>query len=782
MKGTSRLWYTSPAEKWVEALPIGNGRIGAMVFGGVHEEKLALNEDTLWSGLPRRYKMPNAPEAIEKAQQLVRENKLLEAQRLIEKEVNCHFTQAYMPLGDMHIRFMGIGKPTNYVRELDIENGVHRVEFDFAGAHYVRECFISHPDQALVIRMTADRPGCISFDMEMDSQLRMLEASCIETDDGIVTMMRAVCPTNADPHYVGSGDPIYYSDLKEERGVRFCAYAQTTFVGGDGGKGDCRACVREADEAEIRLFVRTSYNGYDKMPETEGKNPEIDADTDRRASNAYTYDALKARHVADFAPIMNRCDFHIDCEKADMPTLDRLRAFREDPHDAALYELLFQYGRYLTVSASRPGTQATNLQGIWNESLLPPWSSNYTININTEMNYWPAERANLSDMTEPLFNLIDGIHETGRQTAKDFYNARGSVAHHNTDLWRHSSPVGYKREDSMVWAFWPMSLGWMCRHLYDHYLYTGDVDFLRERVQPVLRDAALFYCDAMVDDGRGHLSIFPATSPENTFIFEGNVVSGAANATMQDAIIKEVFTSYLDTCASLGLEDELCDTIREKLPLIRPYTIGSKGQMLEWTEEYEEREPHHRHISHLYGLHPGTQIDENTPELLEACRRSLELRGDDGTGWSLGWKINMWARLRDGDHALDLMKMQLRLVGDSDVIYTKGGGTYPNMFDAHPPFQIDGNYGATAGVCEMMLCTRETELVLLPALPSEWPDGEITGLKAIGGLTVDIRFAAGKLAEARIRAEKAPMKPIAVRYAGQTLATVDSACDITLKP
>ena len=792
MKSTSKLWYTEPAQQWVEALPIGNGRIGAMVFGGVQEEKLALNEDTLWSGHPRQYKREHAPEAIAKAQELVREGKLYEAQTLIEREVTSHYSQAYMPLGNMYIRFIGPGfmsvgaQVEHYRRELNIETGVHTVEFDFAGAHYVRETFISHPDQALVVKLTADKPGRIGFDMEMDSQLRMLDVVCSEKEFGRVeTTFRAICPTCADPHYDTDGtNPITYSDLPGEKGVRFCVIAQTTFTGGDGGKGDCRACVRDADEAEIRFFVRTSYNGFDKFPETEGKNAEADVRADVEKAFGLDYAALKARHVEDFSSIMNRCDFHLDTEKADMPTIERLRAFREHPEDPALYELLFQYGRYLTVSASRPGTQATNLQGIWNDSTLPPWSSNYTININTEMNYWPAEPTNLSDMAEPMFDLIEGIHETGKQTAKDFYGARGSAAHHNTDLWRHSSPVGNQRKDNMVWAFWPMSLGWMARHMYDHFLYTNDLAFLRDRAMPVLRDAALFYCDALADDGHGHLAIFPATSPENTFLYEGNRVSGAANATMQDAIIKEVFTTYLKGLEILGQTDELSAEISEKLAKIRPYQIGSKGQLLEWTEEYEEAEPHHRHLSHLYPFHPGTQISEKTPELMQAVRRSLELRGDDGTGWSLGWKINMWARMNDGDHALQLIKMQLRLVGDSKVIYTKGGGTYPNMFDAHPPFQIDGNYGATAGICEMLLRSREDDGVyaveLLPALPTSWTDGEIKGVKTMGGLTVDIRFAGGKLAEAKVIAEAAPYRPVAIRYQGKTLATVDSPCALTL--
>lgn len=784
MKSTSRLWYTSPAEQWVEALPIGNGRIGAMVFGGIQEEKLALNEDTLWSGYPRHYKRENAPEAIAQAQALVREGKLAEAQRLIETQVDSEFSQTYMPLGDMLLHFIGMGgEAQDYVRELNIETGVHTVSFTLHGVRYTRETFISFPDQALVMKISADKGGCVNFDMQIDTQMKKLEESVKEIDDTHSEMMlRVVCPSHANPHYINSGNPITYEDDPAHSGVRFCVLTGITTVGGETGWKDDGAAVRNADSAEIRFVVRTSFNGFDKFPGVDGKDAEGDARRDMLALETRDYADIKARHEADFSSCMNRCDFSLSAPRQEMDTLARLRAFRENPADPALYELLFQYGRYLTVAASRPGTQATNLQGIWNDSMLPPWSSNYTVNINTEMNYWPTEMTNLSEMTGPLFDLIRGMCESGKQTAHDYYGARGSVAHHNTDLWRHTTPVGFGQEGGMVWAFWPNSLGWMCRHLFDHYLFTGDEQFLKEEALPVIREAVLFYCDAMVDDGNGHLSVYPATSPENRFLHNGATVAGAANATMQEAIVKEVFTSFLQILEILGLEDELSGVVREKLAKIRPYTIGSKGQLLEWSEEYEEVEPHHRHQSHLYPLHPGTQITEETPELFNACKRSLELRGDEGTGWSLGWKINMWARLNDGDHALRLMKMQLRLVGDKGFNYTNGGGTYPNMFDAHPPFQIDGNYGATAGVCEMLMRTRPEELILLPALPSEWPDGEITGLKAMGGLTVDIRFAGGKLEEAHIRGDITPRKPISVRYAGKTLCVIDAPCSVTVRP
>lgn len=776
MRSAKRLYYTQPAQQWVEALPLGNGRMGAMVFGGTDTERIALNEDTLWSGYPHRYARKNAPEAIARAQELVRVGKLVQAQALIEEEATAEFVQAYMPLGDILLSFPDLRPETDdYVRELDLETGIHTVTFSRNGITYKREMFISHPAQALVLRLTASCPGAINVDMRLTTQLRMLEESIAEEEQGTTSVLRAICPSNADPHYVSSEEQIYYGDTPAEKGIHYCAMAKMMPTGGIWGYGNGAACVRDADAVEIRFFVRTSFDGYQKHPWLEGRNCGADVRNDIAAIAQCTYAQLLEKHTEDFSAIMNRCDFHIDAKRSEMPTIERLRSFRETQYDPELYELLFQYGRYLTVSASRVGSEPMNLQGIWNESLVPPWSSNYTININTEMNYWPAEPANLSDLAEPLFRFTEELCEKGKEAAQDFYGARGSVAHHNSDLWRHPTPVGNRTPKCLVWAFWPMSLGWLCRHLFDHYLYSGDQVFLREKVLPILREAALFYCDTVRENGSGSLSIFPATSPENHFFYDGEDIAGAPSVTMQDAIIREVFDEFAQTLEILGLTDDLSDTIAQILPRIRPYTIGSKGQLLEWTEEYEEAEPHHRHQSHLYPLHPGTQITENTPALMQACARSLELRGDDGTGWSLGWKINLWARLGQGDHALKLLNMQLRLVGDNTAITTKGGGTYPNLFDAHPPFQIDGNFGATAGICEMLLRSRPDTMILLPALPSAWRDGEVRGLCAMGEMTVDISFADGRLSSAQILCHRTPNKPVSVLYDGNVLLSIDKA-------
>ena len=462
-------------------------------------------------------------------------------------------------------------------------------------------------------------------------------------------------------------------------------------------------------------------------------------------------------------------------EEADLPTDERLIRYQTEKNDPALYELIFHFGRYLMISASRPGTLAMNLQGIWNPSMLPPWSSNYTININTEMNYWPAEECALGDMAEPLFDLVEALRVTGEETARTFYGARGSVSHHNTDAWAMSNPVGERRDGSAVWAFWQMSFGWLCRHLFDHYLYTLDEAFLRKRALPCIRAAARFYLD-ILKDVDGELAVSPTTSPENTYLSGGKHYSVTRAAAMSDAIVREVFDEMRLACRALGVEDETLSEIDRVYPRLRSFKVGSRGQMLEWDREFEETDPHHRHTSHLYALHPAHEITpEETPALADACRRTLELRGDDGTGWSLGWKINFWARLNDGDHALRLIKNQLRFVPSADdgaVRYSGGGGTYLNLFDAHPPFQIDGNFGATSGIAEMLMRTENEKITLLPALPSEWPDGEITGLCAMNDMRVNIAFALGTLKSVEIEARKNPPSPVKVVYGGKTLFTI----------
>jgi len=764
------LHYAQPASVWTESLPIGNGRIGAMVFGGVSRERFALNEDTLWSGVPYTLEKKDAPAALAKAHALMDEGKFHEAQRVIEQEFNSYNTEAYMPLGDLIIT-RDIGDVTGYKRSLDITTGIHTTTYACAGAVHTITSYVVNPaPQALVIDHKADVPGSVSFDVTLTSQLR----NNITIRDGRLAM-ETECPGHAVTDDAGDmSKGLHYFNEPEKRGIRALTQLVVELTGGSAEIIDGTLKIRNADRAVIKMCVRTSFAGAKKHPFIEGLDYAAASDADAAALANASADSILATHIADFKPLMERVELHLDCERSDMPTDARLESFAAARSDKQLYELLFNYGRYLTISSSRPGTQATNLQGIWNESITPPWRSNYTVNINTEMNYYPAEIANMSEMHYPMFDLIERMCESGKDTAREFYGMNGSACHHNTDLWGLTNPVSRKVPGSAVWSFWPLALPWMCRDMYDHYLYTLDKDFLRERALPVQREAVRFYLEFMTKDKNGHLVAYPATSPENTFIYEGKPCSVALSSTCSNALIRELFTNYLSTMDILGEDEPMKSEVAAALPLIRPYEFGSKGQILEWDREYEEREPHHRHTSHLVGLYPGHEIaPDTTPALAEGAKRTLELRGDDGTGWSLGWKICFWARLNDGDHALRLIKNQLRLVRQDSTVYVSGGGTYPNMFDAHPPFQIDGNFGACAGIAELFLHNRPGEIQLLPALPSEWANGHITGLKGMGNVTIDIYFAEGKLAKAVINAADERALPVKVVYEGKVIAVIE---------
>jgi len=771
------LHYAQPAEVWTEALPLGNGRIGAMVFGGVKEERFALNEDSLWSGTPVKLEKKNAPEALAKARELMDKGDFHAAQHLIEQEINSLDSQAYMPLGDLFIT-RDTDAYTNYRRSLDIATGVHTTAYTARGARHTINSYIVKPDpQALVIDHTCDVPGSISFTLKLTSQLK----HSISMREGRLAM-ETECPGHAaTDDSVDYKKGLYYYDEPEKRGIRALIQVMIETVGGKVNITEDGASIANADRAVIKLCVRTSYAGAKKHPFTEGLDYATDSDRDAEALENITAGELYDMHIDDFSSIMERVDLVIEGDAPDLPTDKRLEAFAQSRSDNRLYELLFNYGRYLTVSGSRPGTQAMNLQGIWNESVAPPWRSNYTVNINTEMNYYPSEMTNLSEMHFPMFDLIEKMCESGKNTAKEFYGMRGSACNHNTDLWGLTNPVSKQKSGSAVWAFWPMALPWMCRDMFDHYLYTLDMDFLRERALPVQREAVRFCLDFMVKDENGHLAMYPATSPENSFIYQGKICSVAKSSTCNNSLVRELIGNYIKMLDILGIDEPMKAEAANALPLIRPYEFGSHGQILEWDREYEEREPHHRHTSHLVGLYPGHEISpEHSPALAEGARRTLELRGDDGTGWSLGWKICFWARLNDGDHALRLVKNQLRLVRQNSTTYVHGGGTYPNMFDAHPPFQIDGNFGSCAGIAEMFLHNMPGELNLLPALPSEWPNGHITGLKGMGNVTVDIWFKDGRLDKAVIDAPDARALPIKVFCGGEVIKEINETGKFTV--
>lgn len=747
-----KLWYEQPAQTWTEALPLGNGRIGAMVYGGIEEECIALNEDTLWSGYPRDLTLPNSRKGIEEARKLVFEQKYKEAEAVLEEKVLGSWGQSYLPLGNLKIRFNAQGEMSNYTRVLDLETACLKVCYTVGDVNFERTYFVSYPDQSLWVQIKSDKPKQIQCKIGLESLLH----TTVEVRENQI-WLEGIAPSHVEPNYVSCSqeEAIQYSEKPEEKGMRFKVAANVQLVEGEVLAGESELEVKGASVLTLCLGAMTSFNGFDKHPYLAGKEYKVSCSEHLGEVSKKTFNEVYERHLLDYKYLFERVQLELQGEsKKELPTDQRLALYQQDSNDCGLPELLFNYGRYLMIASSREGTQPANLQGIWNPHLRAPWSSNYTVNINTEMNYWPVEMCNLSECHQPLFDLISDIHKSGQKTAQVYYGARGFVAHHNVDLWRMTTPVGAHGKGASTYGFWNMGSGWLVRHLYDHYTYTLDLTFL-EQIYPILRDAALFYKDILVEDARGYLIPALSTSPENCFKYKGYKLSVCETTTMSLAIVKEVFKNCIQAAGLLKIDVALAEELQDCLDKIHPYQVGTKGELLEWYHDFEEVDPLHRHVSHLYPLYPGEELrTDYEADLVNAAKISLNHRGDDGTGWSLGWKVNLWARLQDGNRALKLVERQLRLVRETGVVMS-GGGTYPNLFDAHPPFQIDGNFGVTSGIAQMLLQSYEDKLFVLPALPEKWHTGTVKGLKAKGNIEVNLTWEQGILKECVLKAHEA---------------------------
>ena len=735
------LWYNKPAKHFEESLVLGNGKVGASVFGGVQSDQIYLNDATLWAGEPVNPNMnPGAHKFIPKVREALENEDYEQADKLI-RNVQGKFSESFAPLGTMHLDFDHGGPVSNYYRELDISKATSLTKYEVKGVKFEREYFISYPDKVMVIKLKADKRKALNFKLKFQSLLKYSFSV-----DGDILKADGYAPYHAEPDYRGDMPDAVLFD--ENRGIRFSTYFKIKETDGKVSFSDSIISVQDASEAVLLVSVATSFNGFDKDPVKEGKDNKAIAENQLVNADKKLFDDIKGAHVNNHKSYMNRVSLSFgETTAPNIPTDERLVRYTRGEEDKNLEVLYFQYGRYLLMSGSRTEGVPMNLQGIWNPYMRPPWSSNYTVNINVETNYWLAENANLSEFHHPLLSWINNVSKTGEVTAKTFLGVNGWTACHNSDIWAISNPVGDFGKGHPCWAAWFMGGAWLSTHLWEHYAFSQDKEYL-EKVYPTIKGAAQFCLEWLVEGENGYLMTSPGTSPENRFYTpDGYKGSALYGSTADIAMIRELFELTIEACRVLQLDEDFKSSLQASLLRLQTYKIGSKGQLQEWFHDWEDVDKEHRHQTHLFGLFPGHHITAKDSVLANACRKTLEMRGPKGMGWSYGWRICLWSRLHDGENAYKVLRSLLKYVKPTGPKpdYSGSGGTYANLFSAAPPLQIDGNFSGAAGIVEMLIQSNGNEIVLLPAIPKDWETGSFRGLCARGGFEVSFEWEKGEI-------------------------------------